>query len=224
MSELISEDYEHEESVNLALFGSDSKNAAAIPGKVASPMATTIEHYVAVTKPVDVIARTSGHARNGFICLEPEEWLLFFERGVLVVSCENEQQPLSLADAWALALGTTTFNMDEYRAFANLRRLGYIAVCTRPGEDSIGVAGEDNTVIADESYNAGITNYHMVVKSRYAMLSFSHVSSTSKRFPTAQELGKITQTQHQISAIVGVSEYGSTGFLKVRSFSIPYAF
>ncbi|KAJ2545344.1 hypothetical protein GGF49_000578 [Coemansia sp. RSA 1853] len=89
--------------------------------------------------------------------------------------------------------------MDEYRAFANLRRLGYIAVCTRPDEDNIG-------------RSPGLPQYHMVVK------------STSKRFPTAQELGKITLTQHQISAIVGVSEYGSTGFLKVRSFSIPYAF
>ncbi|KAJ2503379.1 hypothetical protein GGH96_000400 [Coemansia sp. RSA 1972] len=101
--------------------------------------------------------------------------------------------------------------MDAHRAFANLRRLGYIAVCTRPDEDNAGIVYENN--IPNEPYkkrSPGLPQYHMVVK------------STSKRFPTAQELSEITQTQYQISAILGVSEYGSTAFLKVRPFSIPY--
>ncbi|KAJ2709152.1 hypothetical protein H4R23_006862, partial [Coemansia sp. Cherry 401B] len=45
---------------------------------------------VAVIKPVDTIARTAGRTHKGAIHLQPEEWLLFYERGALVISRQDD--------------------------------------------------------------------------------------------------------------------------------------
>ncbi|KAJ2302755.1 hypothetical protein IWW52_006928, partial [Coemansia sp. RSA 2704] len=100
---------------------------------------------VAVIKPVDTIARTAGRTHKGAIHLQPEEWLLFYERGALVISRQDDPdgQSLGLRDVWASALSSPSFNLDAYRGYAWLRRLGYTAVCTD-------TAGED-TVTADKA-------------------------------------------------------------------------
>ncbi|KAJ2160404.1 hypothetical protein GGF46_002294 [Coemansia sp. RSA 552] len=148
-------------SADLALFMSESSSAAAasIPGKVASPAATTDEDrlvcalrdayrrmlsvpprmsrksctgdlqeadqlLVAVRSPVDTIARTYGHSAKGALHLCPEEWLLSYERGSLRVASLDGR-----ADTWAAALGGDAgLDLDVYRAYAILRRLGHVAV------------------------------------------------------------------------------------------------
>ncbi|KAJ2806856.1 tRNA-splicing endonuclease subunit sen54 [Coemansia helicoidea] len=90
------------------------------------------EPLVAVDRPVDTVARTSGQTRKGVTYLCPEEWLLFVERGTLVVTRHGgggEACALGLPDAWAAALGHAELDLDAYRGYAYLRRLGYVVVC-----------------------------------------------------------------------------------------------
>ncbi|KAJ2785901.1 tRNA-splicing endonuclease subunit sen54 [Coemansia javaensis] len=85
------------------------------------------EAHVTVARPVDTIARTAGATRGGATRLQPEEWLLFVERGSLVVSAPGGE--LSCAGAWAAALGAAGLDLAAYRGYACLRRLGYVVVC-----------------------------------------------------------------------------------------------
>ncbi|KAJ1739868.1 hypothetical protein LPJ68_004281 [Coemansia sp. RSA 1086] len=87
------------------------------------------QRNVVVTKPSDPIARTAGRTVNGAIHLEPEEWLQFYERGHLAIMSQNEQ--LDMRQAWSYALGAGKLDLDAYRGYGYLRRLGYIAVCMR---------------------------------------------------------------------------------------------
>ncbi|KAJ1644404.1 hypothetical protein LPJ64_003924 [Coemansia asiatica] len=85
-------------------------------------------------KPVETITRTSGTARSGVVYLQPEEWVLFVERGTLVIQKQNaglEQTTEDLADVWVRALDRSGFSLDEYRAYSYLRRLGYVVVCPK---------------------------------------------------------------------------------------------
>ncbi|KAJ2778285.1 hypothetical protein GGI15_004220 [Coemansia interrupta] len=91
-------------------------------------------HLVAIPdKPIDTISRTSGFSKDAVIYLMPEEWLLFVERGSLLIADKDigTEKPLvaSYDSIWSAALNTARLNLDIYRAYAYLRRLGYIVVC-----------------------------------------------------------------------------------------------
>ncbi|KAJ1799110.1 hypothetical protein LPJ59_002053 [Coemansia sp. RSA 2399] len=84
------------------------------------------QHLVAVARPVDAIARTSGKPHSGITYLDPEEWLLFYERGSLEIRDNQTQIKRSLADVWTRAVDSPQFKLPGFRAYAILRRLGYV--------------------------------------------------------------------------------------------------
>ncbi|KAJ1845184.1 hypothetical protein LPJ57_009308, partial [Coemansia sp. RSA 486] len=62
--------------------------------------------------------------------IDPEEWVLFAERGSLVVRSQASGSELAvedLAGVWAMALGRAALSLDKYRVYSYLRRLGYVA-------------------------------------------------------------------------------------------------
>ncbi|KAJ2452739.1 hypothetical protein EV183_002718 [Coemansia sp. RSA 2336] len=180
------------------------------------------QRHVTVPKPSNLIARTAGRAGNGAIHLEPEEWLQFWERGQLAIMNQNEQ--LDMHQAWSYALGTGKLDLDAYRGYGHLRRLGYIAVCmllrcaprlTAASADiakSAAMAGGYQIYKPNVPYkkrSPGMPQFHMAV------------SSSLQPFPTAAQLRAITDTRHESSAILGVSELGSIVFLKVKAAAVP---
>ncbi|KAJ2842243.1 hypothetical protein IWW36_005979 [Coemansia brasiliensis] len=228
--------------------------------------------HVLVTKPNDPIARTAGRTVNGVIHLEPEEWLQFYERGLLTIVSQNEQinkqVSLNMYQAWSYALGTGKLDLDVYRGYAYLRRLGYISVCARSStanDKSTDCSRQSAEHQQQQSYRLShcpaftysdilsnllcsashtITASTNIVKSASATELASGyqiykpnkpykkrcpgvpqfhmaISSTLQQFPTAAQLRAITDTQHEISAIMGISELGSITFLKVKAFSVP---
>ncbi|PIA14783.1 hypothetical protein COEREDRAFT_16638 [Coemansia reversa NRRL 1564] len=91
----------------------------------------------AVDRPLNVISRTFGQTIGGILYLQPEEWLLFFERGSLIMYYYDEQAQehrLDGLNVWTHALGDTGLDMDLYRGYAYLRRLGYV-VCQKGLQD-----------------------------------------------------------------------------------------
>ncbi|KAI7829964.1 hypothetical protein BX661DRAFT_180815, partial [Kickxella alabastrina] len=92
-------------------------------------------------KPIDLISRTSGRTSAGTINLQPEEWLLFVERGSLIISGQageetleaKPQSEVDISAEWLAALGRAELSLDEYRAYGHLRRLGYVVVCPESG-------------------------------------------------------------------------------------------
>ncbi|KAJ1964789.1 tRNA-splicing endonuclease subunit sen54 [Dipsacomyces acuminosporus] len=97
----------------------------------------TKERDIRVANPVDVISRTFGRTISGRLCLRPEEWLLLYERGCLAIA-DDDEGLLSNQDIWALTLGDARMDLDSFRAYSYLRRLGYIAVkpCSEPLVDA----------------------------------------------------------------------------------------
>ncbi|KAI9501224.1 hypothetical protein BX070DRAFT_254362 [Coemansia spiralis] len=93
------------------------------------------KHYILVANPVNTISRTAGKAALGITYLEPEEWLLFFERGTLRIIDQQQQQHVQndssddISSVWTNAISSPYFSMVGFRAYAILRRLGYIVVC-----------------------------------------------------------------------------------------------
>ncbi|KAJ2633028.1 hypothetical protein H4R22_000801 [Coemansia sp. RSA 1290] len=224
------------------------------------------QRNVVVTKPSDPIARTAGRTVNGAIHLEPEEWLQFYERGHLAIMSQNEQ--LDMRQAWSCALGAGKLDLDAYRGYGYLRRLGYIAVCMRnsvSNDQSTGSVQQSAehcqqppyrpshcpaftysdvfsrllrsapqlaTASADIAKSAEVAKWaggyqiykpNVPYKKRSPGVPQFHmvVSSTLQQFPTAAQLQAIASTQHEISAILGVSELGSIAFLKVKAFTVP---
>ncbi|KAJ2080298.1 hypothetical protein H4R24_003173 [Coemansia sp. RSA 988] len=85
----------------------------------------------AVDRPLNVISRTFGQSIGGILYLQPEEWLLFFERGSLIMYCQDEQaqvHKLDGLDVWPYTLSDARLDLDLYRGYAYLRRLGYVVV------------------------------------------------------------------------------------------------
>ncbi|KAJ2610704.1 hypothetical protein H4S08_003484, partial [Coemansia sp. RSA 1365] len=83
----------------------------------------------AVDRPLNVISRTFGEAIGGILHLQPEEWLLFFERGSLIMYYHDEQAQEHRIDGlnvWTYALGDAGLDVDLYRGYAYLRKLGYV--------------------------------------------------------------------------------------------------
>ncbi|KAJ2796254.1 tRNA splicing endonuclease 54, partial [Coemansia guatemalensis] len=92
----------------------------------------------AVDRPLNVISRTFGQSIGGILHLQPEEWLLFFERGSLIMYYQDEQPQehrLDGLDIWPYTLGAAGLDLDLYRGYAHLRRLGYVAVCHKDCQD-----------------------------------------------------------------------------------------
>ncbi|KAJ2706857.1 hypothetical protein FB645_001305 [Coemansia sp. IMI 203386] len=128
---------EHEEKHAVDLLQSAYKQMIDVPAKKSRK--SCFGHLepdgrlVAITeKPVETITRTSGTARAGVVYLQPEEWVLFAERGSLVVRSQASGSELAvedLAGVWAMALGRAALSLDKYRAYSYLRRLGYVVVC-----------------------------------------------------------------------------------------------
>ncbi|KAJ2650184.1 hypothetical protein IWW40_002557 [Coemansia sp. RSA 1250] len=230
-----------DDSADLALFVDDAKAAVKLPGKVTSPSATDNEqHYidilldayhrllafppkksrksctgilepgqrnVVVTKPSDPIARTAGRTVNGAIHLEPEEWLQFYERGHLAIMSQNEQ--LDMRQAWSCALGAGDVFSRLLRSAPQLATAS--ADIAKSAEVAKWAGGYQiyKPNVPYKKRSPGVPQFHMVV------------SSTLQQFPTAAQLQAIASTQHEISAILGVSELGSIAFLKVKAFTVP---
>ncbi|KAJ2042410.1 tRNA splicing endonuclease 54 [Coemansia sp. RSA 922] len=92
---------------------------------------------VKVARPVDTVSRTSGRTEAGHTILQPEEWLLHFQHGVLAIATDSEDKSeriFSDRDAWSTAVGDAGLDLNSFRVYAFLRRLGYIIVC--PVRDS----------------------------------------------------------------------------------------
>ncbi|KAJ1824223.1 tRNA-splicing endonuclease subunit sen54 [Coemansia sp. RSA 2675] len=111
---------------------------------------------VRVARPVDTVSRTTGRTETGHTVLQPEEWLLHFQHGVLSIASgsEEETEPIcSSRDAWGTAVGNAGLDLNAFRVYAFLRRLGYIIVCPvlgGPLENSEPGAGEDPETKDDE--------------------------------------------------------------------------
>ncbi|KAJ2347942.1 hypothetical protein GGH91_001611 [Coemansia sp. RSA 2671] len=83
---------------------------------------------VRVARPVDTVSRTTGRTETGHTVLQPEEWLLHFQHGVLSIASgsEEETEPIcSSRDAWGTAVGNAGLDLNAFRVYAFLRRLGY---------------------------------------------------------------------------------------------------
>ncbi|KAJ2687287.1 tRNA splicing endonuclease 54 [Coemansia spiralis] len=82
---------------------------------------------VRVARPVDTVSRTTGRTETGHTVLQPEEWLLHFQHGVLSIASgsEEETEPIcSSRNAWGTAVGNAGLDLNAFRVYAFLRRLG----------------------------------------------------------------------------------------------------
>ncbi|KAJ2884650.1 hypothetical protein H4R27_001951 [Coemansia aciculifera] len=123
-----------------------------VPPRVSRKSCTGVwdaaRRLVKVARPVDTVSRTSGRTEAGHTILQPEEWLLHFQNGVLAIATGSEDEPervFSDRDAWSTAVGDAGLDLNSFRVYAFLRRLGYIIVC--PVRD--GLLG-NNSSCADE--------------------------------------------------------------------------
>ncbi|KAJ2547204.1 hypothetical protein EV175_005312 [Coemansia sp. RSA 1933] len=218
------------------------------------------EHLVTVSNPVHTIAYSSGKSRSGTTYLDPEEWLVFFERGSLKIRDTQTQRMCSLADVWTKAVDSPWFKMHGYRAYSILRRLGYAVVVCSPEESHVCRKPTTSTV---PSANAG--RYASVFRGllQHAPLSmnsrsfeeYTHAYSdcaasiksysvympttkytkrnaptpqhtlvaqaASDRVPSAGELMRWDHySNHDSSALVCVSEPGSTAYLSIKAIEI----
>ncbi|KAJ1882573.1 tRNA-splicing endonuclease subunit sen54 [Kickxella alabastrina] len=123
-------------------------------------------------KPIDLISRTSGRTSAGTINLQPEEWLLFVERGSLIISGQageetleaKSQSEVDISAEWLAALGRAELSLDEYRAYGHLRRLGYVVVCPE--------SGTRNKTLASASASAsGLASGQMVLTDSFPFSS-----------------------------------------------------
>ncbi|KAJ2489668.1 hypothetical protein IWW37_003806 [Coemansia sp. RSA 2050] len=111
-----------------------------VPPRVSRKLCTGVwdvaRRLVKVARPVDTISRTTGRTEAGHTILQPEEWLLHFQHGVLSIASgsEEETEPIfSSRDAWSTAVGNAGLDLNSFRVYAFLRRLGYIIVCPVAG-------------------------------------------------------------------------------------------
>ncbi|KAJ2640923.1 hypothetical protein GGF44_002353 [Coemansia sp. RSA 1694] len=91
-----------------------------------------VQRRVSVARPVDTVSRTTGRTEAGHTILQPEEWLLHFQHGILTIApCLEAEpgKPFSFRDSWSTAVGEAGLDLDSFRVYAFLRRLGYIVVC-----------------------------------------------------------------------------------------------
>ncbi|KAJ2889802.1 hypothetical protein IWW38_004490, partial [Coemansia aciculifera] len=105
--------------------------------------------HVSVARPVDTVSRVSGRTEAGHTILQPEEWLLHFQHGVLTITPGLEdclEQPFTTQDAWNTAVGEAGLDLDAFRVYAFLRRLGYIVVC--PIRDGSSLPGNSSLLCA----------------------------------------------------------------------------
>ncbi|KAJ1735402.1 hypothetical protein LPJ61_000566 [Coemansia biformis] len=199
----------------------------------------------AVARPVDTVSRTSGRTLGGTTYLQPEEWLLFVERGTLVVTRQDEQgkaQVLGSLDAWAAALGDAGLSLDVYRGYAHLRRLGHVhgsrgwAVHRRdvfrgllalgpragplPQGLRAGLPAPPTARCLVSSYDV-YTPAHPYTKRAPGPPQFQMaVECTHAPFPAARELCELTHAARQTPVILAASEPGGTVLLKAQAFEI----
>ncbi|KAJ2741576.1 hypothetical protein GGI20_005098, partial [Coemansia sp. BCRC 34301] len=92
----------------------------------------SVRRRVSVARPVDTVSRILGRTEAGHTVLQPEEWLLHFQHGILAITPGHGyelEKAFSSQDAWNTAVGEAGLDLDSFRIYAFLRRLGYIVVC-----------------------------------------------------------------------------------------------